>query len=131
MTPSSRGIRAEAVSVTVEAVPRLHPTPGYAALEDALRAAGFDPTYRPPVEQRAIGPTPVIVAFYLADRVTGTVLDHLADAAIEWARTTLRGLLRQRGVSDAVVIPIWGPDGEILREVVVPRDDDASPRASG
>jgi len=26
-------------------------------------------------------------------------------------------------VSDAVVIPIYGPDGETLREVVVPTDD--------
>ena len=122
--PSSRGIRAEAVSVTVEAAPRLHPTPGYVALEEALRAAGFDPIYRPPIEQRAADSTAVVVAFFLADRLTGAVLDHLADAATEWAETTLRGLLRQRGVTGAVVIPIYGPDGEILCEVVVPSDDD-------
>lgn len=122
--PSSRGSPAEAVSVTVECAPRLHPMPEYAALEDTLLAAGFDPTYRPPVEQRAADTTTVIVAVYLADRLSGRLLDHLADAVLEGARTHLRRLLRPRGAPDAVVIPIYGPDGETLREVVVPTDDD-------
>ena len=124
MTPSSRGSPAETVSVTVECAPRLHPVPEYVALEDTLRAAGFDPTYRPPVEQRATDTTAVTVAMYLADRLPGRVLDHLADAVLDWADTHLRWLLRQRGTTDAVAIPIYGPDGELLRQVVVPPDDD-------
>ena len=122
--PSRRGSPAETVSVTVECAPRLHPMPEYAALENTLRAAGFDPTYRPPVEQRAADTTAVTVAMYLADRLTGRVLDHLADTVLDWADTHVRRLLRQRGAPDAVVIAIKGPDGEILRQVVVPPDDD-------
>ena len=124
MTPSGGRSPVEAVSVTVECAPRLRPTPEYVALEDALRAAGFEPTYRAPIERHAAGAASVIAAVYLADRLSSRVLAHLTDAVVDWAQTHLRRLLPQRGASDAVVIPIYGPGGEVLREVVVPRDDD-------
>lgn len=114
---------SEAISVEVECAHRLHPTPEYVALEDELRAAGFDPTYRPPVEERAADTTTLVIALYVVDKLTGAVLDRLAGVVVDWARTHLRPLLRQRGVTDAVVIPIYGPDGEVLSEVTVPSDD--------
>lgn len=99
--------------------------PAYAALEDQLRGAGFEPTDRQAFEKRDAG-TITLVAIYLADKISDDAISRLVGAVGAWAWEHIRPVLQGRGKT-STTIPIYGPDGEVIREVRVPVEDDASP----
>jgi hypothetical protein len=113
----------EGKGIVVEASPRLGATPEYAALAEELRNAGFEPTDRPPLEKRDALTIVPLVAIYLLDKLADEEISQLVAAVRAWAMERIRPLLRRRG-APSQTIPIYGPDGNVIREVVVPAEDE-------
>lgn len=96
--------------------------PGYAELEAGLRAAGFEPTTEPPVEKRSAWSTIAPIAIYVAGRIADDEIDLLVAAVRAWVAQWFRPLL-QRRQAEGQTIPIYGANGEVLREVHVSVED--------
>jgi hypothetical protein len=68
-----------------------------------------------------VGASPVeVIALFaagLAAREAGRLIDRLFDAALAWVLDH-----RRRNVVEPVIVVLYGPDGEVLREVEVPQD---------
>lgn len=120
----------EPPSLAVECTPRLRPTPEYAALLEALRKRGFEVDDRAPLEQRDAGFLAAVVGIYLSHKVADKVLDRLVAAVVDWGERKLRPFMQRRSASSEVVVPIYGPDGELLQEVEVTGSQPSSPPAS-
>lgn len=118
------------LSLTVECTPRLRPTSEYAALLEALRKEGFEVDDRTPLEQRDASFVAAVVVIYLGRRVADTAVDRIVAAVIAWGERQLRSFMRRRNATGRVVVPIYGPDGELLREVEVPESHSAAGGAS-
>ena len=86
-------------------------------LVEALDAAGFDATVGPADEYRE-AVTLVIVALWLAEHIGDGLLDQLLDATAAWARSHRRRRLRMK------IQILYGPDGEVAREVEIPAAED-------
>lgn len=111
-------------AVFVESVRPLE-APQLAGLADAVRAAGFEPEHSLPMEQRSAGAV-TFIALRLADAASVLLIEQLAAAVRRWVVQRAMPRLRERGIS-AVVVPIYGPDGEVLSEVHVADDAPADP----
>ena len=106
-------------TVLVESVRPLE-APQLAGLADAVRDAGFEPEHSLPVEQRSAGAV-TFIALRLADAASALLIEKLAVAVRRWVAERAMPRLRERGVS-SVMVPIYGPNGEVLSEVHVADD---------
>lgn len=113
--------------VLVESIRPLE-APQLAGLADAVRDAGFEPEHSLPLEQRSAGAV-TFIALRLADAASVLLIEKLAVAVRRWVAERAMPRLRERGVS-AVVVPIYGPDGEVLSEVHVADDAPADSAVS-
>jgi hypothetical protein len=105
--------------VLVESVRPLE-APQLAGLADAVRDAGFEPEHSLPVEQRSAGAV-TCIALRLADAASVLLIEKLVVAVLRWVAERAMPRLRERGVS-SVVVPIYGPSGEVLSEIHVADD---------
>jgi hypothetical protein len=117
-------------AVLVESIRPLE-APQLAGLADAVRDAGFEPEHSLPVEQRSAGAV-TFIALRLADAASALLIEKLAVAVRRWVAERAIPRLRKRGIS-SVMVPIYGPSGEVLVEVHVAddatRDSDLTPPA--
>jgi hypothetical protein len=100
------------------------------ALEDLrgqLNSAGLDTTVGDPEEPRrvrlrkSVEPGPVVdVLLVVLEDVREGLIGAAAVAVIAWAKR--RGPFRRRNGARPVAV-IWGPNGEVLREVELPDEE--------
>jgi hypothetical protein len=82
---------------------------------DAVRDAGFEPEHSLPMEQRSAGAV-TFIALRFADAASVLLIEKLAVAVRRWVVDRAMPRLRECGIS-SVVVPLYGPDGEVLAEV--------------
>jgi hypothetical protein len=103
-------------TILVESVRPLD-APQLAGLADTLRDVGFEPEHSLPYERRSLGAISFI-AFRLADAVSTILVEKLIVAVRGWVSERVLPRLHERGVS-SVTVPIYGPRGEVIAEVLV------------
>jgi hypothetical protein len=73
-----------------------------------------------PYEQRSFGAVSFI-ALRLADAASTILVEKLVAAVRGWVSERILPRLHERGVS-SVTVPIYGPHGEVIAEVLVPEE---------
>ena len=114
-----------AIPVTIEVTsPRLRAMPAYVALQESLRAGGFEPVDRVPTETRDAGTAAVLVLLHVAEDLTALGLVELTRLIRLWVRDHVRPAQSSARAADTIMVAIYGPRGEILSEVAVRPGDD-------
>lgn len=90
-------------------------------LVEEIRAAGFDVEVTRPIEERGAAPPPFVVELTIRVAETGIVgaLALAVRSLRRWAKRHFRNRKPPAGIRLA---RIYGPDGEVLSEVEVPRE---------
>jgi hypothetical protein len=99
---------------------------GYDALIETLAARGLDVRLERPVERRSGGITlaSADVAIYVGELLADHLLDIILGAAIAELTRAARGKRKRRGRR---VVAIFGPSGELLRDVEIPSGTEPGP----